>query len=99
MSAAMNPGQILLPRYGMSSSQRRHQSSCSWTGKISSSKYTGSSLAFAWGLHWWQAAAVHVDLQATMRQQRLGRLDSWLDLFPQLQMWGMENPKGSGLYL
>jgi hypothetical protein len=47
--AAMNPGQILPPGYGISSSQRRHQSSCSWMGKTSSSKYTGSSLAFVWG--------------------------------------------------
>jgi hypothetical protein len=93
----MNPGQILPPRYEISSSQRR--SSCSWTGKASSSKYTGSSIAFAWGLHRWQAAAARVDLQATERQQWLGWLASRLDLFPQLQMWGMENPKGFGLYL
>jgi hypothetical protein len=93
----MNPEQILLPRNGISSSQ--HRSSCSWTGKASSSKYTGSSLAFARGLHWWQEAAARVDLQATERQQWFGWLASTLDLFPQLQMWGMENPKGFGLYL
>jgi hypothetical protein len=34
-----------------------------------------------------------------VRQQWLGWLDSWLDLYPQLRMWGMENPKGFGLYL
>jgi hypothetical protein len=95
----MNPEQILPPRYEIFTSQRRHQSSCSWTGKASSSKYTGSSLAFAQGLYRWQAAAVRVDLQATVRQQWLGWLDSWLDLYPHLRMWGMENPKGFGLYL
>jgi hypothetical protein len=61
--------------------------------------YTGSSLTFAQGLHWWHAAATHVDLHATVRQQWLGWLVSWLDLFPQLRLWGMESPKGFGLYL
>jgi hypothetical protein len=49
MLAALTPGQILPPHRGIFSS--RHQSSCSWTGKTSSSKCTGSSLASARGLH------------------------------------------------
>jgi hypothetical protein len=68
-------------------------------GKASSSKYTGSSLAFARRLYRWQPAVARVDLQATKWQQWLGWLASMLDLFPQLQIWGMENPKGFGLYL
>jgi hypothetical protein len=33
-----------------------------WTGKASSSKSTGSSLAFARGLHRWRAVATHDSL-------------------------------------
>jgi membrane protein DedA with SNARE-associated domain len=81
MSVVINPGQILLPHYGISSSQRQHQSSCPWTGKISSSKYSGSSLAFARGLLWKQAVVTRVDLLPKARRQCARVADSWLDLF------------------
>jgi hypothetical protein len=58
------------------SSQRRYRSSPSWTGKTSSSKCTGSSLASARGLHWWQVAAARVDLQTKAWRQWHG----WLTL-------------------
>jgi hypothetical protein len=69
MSAVLTPGQIQPPHHGISSSRRWHQSSCSWTGKTSSSKCTGSSLASARGLLWWQAATARVDLWTTTREQ------------------------------
>jgi hypothetical protein len=34
-----------------------------------------------------------------VRQQWHKWLDSWLDLLQRLRLWGMENPKGFGLYL
>jgi hypothetical protein len=40
-----------------------------------------------------------VDLQITARQQGHEWLDSWLDLLLWLRLWGMETPKGFGLYL
>jgi hypothetical protein len=29
----------------------------------------------------------------------VAQVDGWLDLFQRLRLWGMENPKGFGLYL
>jgi hypothetical protein len=81
MSAVLTPGRIQPPLPGTFSSQRRHQSSCSWTGKTSSSKNTGSSLASARRLLWWQVAVVRVDLRSKGAATVARVADSCLDLF------------------
>jgi hypothetical protein len=73
MSAALTPRQIFSPHRGIFSS--RHQSSCSWTGKTSSSKCTRSSLASTRGLCWRQAATARVDLWTAAREQGLGWME------------------------
>jgi hypothetical protein len=53
----------------------RHRPSCSWTGKTSFSKCTGSSLASARGFLWRQAATARVDLWTTVRELELGWME------------------------
>jgi hypothetical protein len=57
-----------LLRFGTSSF--RHVPSSSWTAMASSSKCTGSSLAFARGLRWWQVVAARVDFRSKPREQK-----------------------------
>jgi hypothetical protein len=60
--AATTPEQIHLLRFGTSSFW--HQPSSPWTATTSSSKGTGSSLASARGLRWWQMVATRADFQS-----------------------------------
>jgi hypothetical protein len=71
--------QIQQPLHGTSFSWR--QSSCSSTGMASFSKDSGSSLAFARGLLWRQAAEARVDFWPKTRWQCARAAKSWLDLF------------------
>jgi hypothetical protein len=77
--AALTIQQIQQPLHGTSFSQWR--SSCSSMGMASFSKYSGSSLAFARGLLWRQAAEARVDVWPKMRWQCARAAKSWLDLF------------------
>jgi hypothetical protein len=67
--------------------------------RVSFSKCTVSSLAFARGLRWWSLTAARLDLLSPQRRQCVLAVVPGTICWEWLQMCGVKNPKGFGFYL
>jgi hypothetical protein len=67
--------------------------------RASFSKCTVFSLAFARGLRWWSMMAARLDLHSSQQRQCTLAVVPGSICWEWLQMRGVKNPKGFGLYL